>query len=302
LQSNNIRILDLAEVPNFPVWPRKRLNLAIAFFGSGFIAVVLVVGIQYLSPKMAEPDQIARALGLPLIGIAPRVSNPDDALGDLANVPVPFEEALRSIRTRILLSSSTASTRTLAVTSTNPGEGKTVIAGSLAVSIARAGRRVLLVDADMRRPQLDQLFDIRRSPGLAEIMAGEVAPSEALIQSSVEGLFVLPAGVAVDSPSDLLDHERFNALMQSFRQVFDLVVVDCPPAMVAADAAIVANAVMSVLFVVGAGTTTPEVARLAVERLMSVQARMIGVVLNKTNLETPSEYYYGYEAADERTA
>ncbi|MGH9252959.1 MAG: GumC family protein [Vicinamibacterales bacterium] len=302
LQSNNIRILDLAEVPEFPVWPRKSLNLAAALFGGTFIAIVLVLGMQYLSPKIVEPEQIAQALGLPLIGVAPLVSKPGDALDDLTNVPVPFQEAVRSIRTHIFLSSSTASTRTLAITSTNPGEGKTVIAGSLALAIAKTGRRVLLVDADMRRPQLDRLFNVGRSPGLSDIMTGEVTPSEALIQSSVKGLFILPAGAAVSSPSDLLDPERFNHLIQSFRQVFDLVVIDCPPVMVVADAAIVASAVMSVLFVVGAGTTSPEVARGAVDRLMAVHARIIGVVLNKTELDTRSEYYYGDYAAGERTA
>jgi capsular exopolysaccharide synthesis family protein len=141
---------------------------------------------------------------------------------------------------------------------------------------------------------LDQLFHTPSGPGLSNILAGQVTPSEALIQSSVEGLFVLPAGSAMENPGDVLDHERLNHLIQSFRQVFDLVVIDCPPVMAVADATIVANAAMSVLFVVGAGMTSAEVARGAVDRLTSVQARVVGVVLNKADLETRSEYYYGY--------
>jgi capsular exopolysaccharide synthesis family protein len=239
---------------------------------------------------------------LRLIGVAPRVSKPDAALSDLTSVPVPFQEAVRAIRTQIFLASGPVSIRTLAVTSASPGEGKTVIAGSLGVSIARTGRRVLLVDADMRRSQLNRLFNVRSAPGLSNIMAGEVPPTEAITQSSVQGLFILPAGTKVENPGDLLDHERLQRLIQSFGQVFDLVVIDCPPVTVAADATIVANAVTSVLFVVGAGTTSPDAARDSVERLMSVQARVLGVVLNKTTLETRSDYYYRYDAEEAKTA
>jgi polysaccharide biosynthesis transport protein len=302
LQSNNIRVLELAEVPTSPVWPRRQLNLALALFGSTFVGIVLVVGVQYLRPKIVNPEHIAQSLGLRLIGVAPRVSRPDASLRDLTSVPVPFQEAVRAIRTQIFLSSGPVSIRTLAITSASPGEGKTVIAGSLGVSMARTGRRVLLVDADMRRSQLNRLFNVRSAPGLSNVMAGEVPPSEAITQSSVQGLFILPAGTKVESPGDLLDHERLQRLIQSFGQVFDLVVIDCPPVTVAADATIVANAVTSVLFVVGAGTTSPDAARDSVERLMSVQARVVGVVLNKTNLEMHSEYYYGYDAAEEKTA
>jgi capsular exopolysaccharide synthesis family protein len=301
LQSNNIRILELAEVPASPVWPRARLNLALALFGSTFVGIVLVVGVQYLKPKIVDPEHIAQSLGLRLIGVAPRVSRPDAALSNLTSVPVPFQEAVRGIRTQIFLSSGPVSLKTIAITSANPGEGKSVIAGSLAVSMARTGRRVLLVDADMRRSQVDRLLNVRRSPGLSNVITGEVPASEAITQSSVQGLFILPAGTKVESPGDLLDHEQLKRLIQSFSQVFDLVVFDCPPVTVAADATIVANAVTSVLFVVGAGTTSPETARDAVERLMSVHARVLGVVLNKTNLQN-SHYYYRYDAAEEKTA
>ena len=300
LQLNNIRILDLAHVPEIPMWPRTRQNLAIGFLGGTFFAIALVVGVHFLSPRIAEPEEIAEALGLPLVGVAPRVPEIGAALSTLTDLPPPFQEAVRNIRAQVFLSPSTTATRTLAITSTSPGEGKTVIATSLSVSVAKAGRRVLLVDADIRRPQLDEVFNVHRSPGLSNIMAGEVTPSEALIQSRVKGLFLLPAGTSVDNPGDVLDHERLNQLIQGFRQVFDLVVMDCPPVMAVADAAIVANAATSVLFVVGAGMTSAEVARGAVERLMSVQARVVGVVLNKADLEKRSEYY-GYYGTIEKT-
>jgi capsular exopolysaccharide synthesis family protein len=191
---------------------------------------------------------------------------------------------------------------TLAITSPSPGEGKTLIASSLAMSIAMIGRRVLLVDADMRRPRLQEVFNVPRSPGLSNVLAGDAKPSEALIESSTNGLFVLPAGTEVANPGDLLDHERLNHLIQGFRQVFDVVIIDCAPVLVVADAAIAANAAMAVLLVVGAGTARPEGVRGAIDRLASVHAQVIGVVLNKMNLEPRSEYYYGDYAARERRA
>ncbi len=119
-----------------------------------------------------------------------------------------------------------------------------------------AGRRVLLVDADLRRPQLHQMFKIPKSPGLSDLLMGGVTPSEALIESSVPGLFLLTAGTDVASPSDALDSQRLTQLIEGFDEDFDLVVLDCPPVLPVADATIIANAATSVLFVVGSGTTS----------------------------------------------
>jgi capsular exopolysaccharide synthesis family protein len=128
------------------------------------------------------------------------------------------------------------------------------------------------------------------------VVAGELKPSHALVESSINGLYVLPAGDEMDNPGDLLDSQRLDQLMRGLRQVFDIVIIDAPPVMAVADAAIVASAASAVVFVVGSGTTSPEVAQLAIDRLMSVQARIVGVVLNKAKLTNRSEYYYPRQA------
>jgi capsular exopolysaccharide synthesis family protein len=291
LQSNNAKILDAAEVPRGPVWPRKQLNLIIALLGGSVVAVGLATGLEYLNPRIAKPGDIASALGLPLLGIAPKVSGMSDRAAALDALPASFQEALRGIRTRIFLS-PVATARSLAVTSTGPGEGKTVVARNLALSMAMAGRRVLLVDADLRRPQQHRVFAIPQSPGLSEVLLGQAKPSEVLFESPIEGLYVLTAGASVASPADLLDSESLNKLIQGFTQVFDLVVLDCPPVLAVADASIIANAAASVLFVVGSGATTREAAQLAIDRLASVQAQVVGVVLNKMKIDRMSEYSY----------
>jgi capsular exopolysaccharide synthesis family protein len=179
-----------------------------------------------------------------------------------------------------LLSPVSAGAQALAVTSAMSGEGKTVLASCLATSLAMAGRRVLLMDADMRRPQVHRTFDIVKAPGLSNVLAGEVKAPDAVRQTAVPGLSVLPAGDELPNAAELLDSEAFTALIEGFASRFDLVVLDCPPVMAVADATIVANATSAVLFVVGSGTAR-EVAEAAVDRLLSVHAQLVGVVLNK---------------------
>jgi capsular exopolysaccharide synthesis family protein len=291
LQANNVRILDVADVPRNAIWPRIWVNLLLAILGGGFIGIAIVLGSEFLNPRITSPADVEEALGLPLLGVTPRVDALKHRRPLLTGLPVQFQEALRGIRTRILLS-PLPTVRTLAVTSTTAGEGKTLIASHLATSLALAGRRVLLVDADMRRPQLHTVFGVSASPGLANVMAGEVKPSDALLTSKIQGLFILPAGANVASPSELLDTDRLNRLLDAFRKVFDIVVLDCPPVMALADASITANVASAVLFVVGSGASTREGVRAAVDRLTSVQAEVVGVVLNNATPAPETDYYY----------
>jgi len=303
LQSNNAKVLDAADIPRAPISPKKQLNLMIALVGGCVTALGLAFGLEYLNPHIAEPSDIAESLGLPLLGVAPLIPGLKNRPATLDAPPPSFQEALRGIRTRIFLSPSAAAARSLAITSTAPGEGKTVIASNLAISLAMAGRRVLLVDADMRHPQLHKIFNIVRSPGLSEVLAGEAKPSEALLESSlVPGLFMLPAGAEVASPTDLLDRELLNQLIQRFNRIFDVVVLDCPPVMAVADASIIANAASSVVFVVASGTTSREDAQGALDRLHSVQGHVIGVVLNRAKIDLSAASYHSRGYVFEKTA
>jgi capsular exopolysaccharide synthesis family protein len=301
LQSNNVRVLDFAEVPRSAVWPRQQLNLFVALVGGLFLGVALVIGLEYLDPRIAHPDDIKDALGLPMLGVAPRLSALNNGPLTDDKLPPEFHEALRGIRTRILLSPIATSARSIAVTSAMPGEGKTMLASGLAISLAKAGRRVLLIDADMRRAQMHRIFDVARSPGLSNILAGDVkAPAVICESTGVEGLSILPAGDELPMLSEPLDSESVAALLQGFSERFDLIVLDCPPVMAVADASIIAHAVSSVMLVVGAGTSR-EVAQAAAERLTSVHARIVGAVLNKAESYRGSPYYYHYYHQSART-
>jgi capsular exopolysaccharide synthesis family protein len=298
LQTNNIKILDMAQIPRAPILPRTRMNLAMGFVGGCFLALAVVFGMERINPRIVDPGDVVTGLGLPLLGVAPQVARLDENRALLSDLPYPLQEAIRSVRTQLLLSPQTAGiARTFAVTSATPGEGKTLIASNLAISMALAGRRVLLVDADLRRPKLHNLFNIRRNPGLSNVITGETRPSEALAESTIKGLFILPAGVDVEMPADLLDSERIEQLLGAFRQVFDVVVLDCPPVMAVSDASIVASAATSVVFVVGAASTGRQVAQAAIDRLVSVNANVVGAVLNKADVPARSDYYYPSYAA-----
>jgi capsular exopolysaccharide synthesis family protein len=295
LQVNNASVLDTAQVPSVPVSPRTMLNLIAAFVVGAFVAFALVLGLEYLNPRIAKPEDVTESLRLPLLGVVPAIAVREGRLGGV-HLPLELQEALRGIRTRILLSPATASARTLAVTSAMSGEGKTALSSGFAASMAKSGRRVLLVDADLRRPRMHQIFGVPASPGLANVMEDTVKPSEALRETKVKGLYLLTAGSGSANASELLDRSRLSNMIDGFSQVFDLV-LDCPPVVAVADASIIANAASSVLFVVGAGTSRDS-ARIAIERLLSVDAQVIGIVLNKAKLDRFSGYQYPYYEQD----
>jgi capsular exopolysaccharide synthesis family protein len=144
----------------------------------------------------------------------------------------------------------------------------------------------------MRRPQLHQIYKIPKSPGLSDLLMNGVKPSEAIVASSVPGLYLMSAGANFTSPSETLDSQRLTRLIEGFGEYFDVVILDCPPVMPVADATIIANAAGSVLFVVGSGTTSRGDAQVAIERLASVQVQIVGVVLNRARPGSASAYHY----------
>jgi capsular exopolysaccharide synthesis family protein len=209
-------------------------------------------------------------------------------------LPPNFSEMLRTIRTNILFSSSEDGSRTLAITSTGPGEGKTMVASNLAVGFALTGQRVLLIDADMRRSRAHELFDLDQEPGLSNILVGNAKPSAALRNTNVAGLWVLPAGRTPPNPAELLSSKRFKELLDSLKENFDTIIIDTPPVMVVADPLVVASFTSGVIFVVGAEMTSRYAAQAALQQLQQGRARVIGAILNRVQLDKNGYYYSRY--------
>lgn len=295
LNATNVRIVDRAEVPQTPVFPRRGLNMLLALVVGLPLAVGIALGRERLDDRIKSPEEITSGLRIRFLGTAPTVPKSVTRLaGPIVNgQEVPdFAEALRAIRMNVLLSATARQARTLLVTSTGPGEGKTLIASNLAVTLAQAGRRVLLVDADMRRAQLHTVFGLPSGPGLADVLQATSAMAEVVRPTTIKGLSILTAGQAPAMPGDLLQEHTFADAMASVRDQFEWIVIDSSPVMVAADAIALAQAATAVVFVIGAHMVNAHQAKVALDRLAPSGAKIIGAVLSRADDDRQSPYSY----------
>lgn len=294
LKTSNIRVVDAAEVPRKPSSPNTRNNLLIALFGGATLAFSLTFFFEYLDNRIKTPEEL-KQLGMPFLGMVPAlfdktIENP--LVG--VNAPNNFAESFRNIRTNLLFSSAVEGGRTVIVTSTGPGEGKTVVSTNLAAALAQAGQRVLLIDADMRKPRVHVVFDRNREPGLSNLLVGNSKASESVYSTAMPGLWVMPAGLLPPNPAELLGSKRFKDFLASVVQHFDWVIIDTPPVMAVTDSSVVAHLVTGVLFVVGAEMTGRHAAKRALDQLEQARATFVGAVLNRVDLHHNPYYYSQY--------
>jgi capsular exopolysaccharide synthesis family protein len=184
--------------------------------------------------------------------------------------------------------------RSVVVTSTAPGEGKTLVASNLAIGLALAGQRVALLDGDMRRPRVHDIFRIGQEPGLSNVVLGTAKASEGLQRTGISGLWALPAGVIPPNPAELLASPRFKELLDALVSQFDWVVIDSPPTMAVIDASVLAHIVGGVLFVVSAETTSRPAATKALEQLDAARPNFLGAVLNRVDVKRNAFFYSPY--------
>ncbi len=294
LKTSNIRIVDAAETPRRPASPNTRDDLLLALFGGATLAIGLAFFFEYIDNRIKSPDEIKDRLGLAFLGMVPSLF--DSTTDPLINngVPTNFSESFRAIRTNVLFTSAEQGGRSILVTSTGPGEGKTVVAGHLSIALAQAGQRVLLVDADMRKPRVHDLFGRKREPGLSNVLVGNAKAPDAVLQTTIPGLWILPAGLHPPNPAELLGSRRFRDFLASLVQRFEYVVLDSPPVMAVTDSSVVAHVATGVVYVVGAEMTSRHSAKRGLEQLDHVRAKFVGAVLNKVDLKHNAYYYSHY--------
>jgi capsular exopolysaccharide synthesis family protein len=296
-RTTNVRIVDAAEVPRSPISPNVTHELTMTFGISLIFAVGVAFGLEYLDNRIRTPQEMKAELGVPFLGMVPSVSKEKGTGDPLVSraVSANFAEAFKSIRTNVLFSSAEEGMRSIVVTSSGPGEGKSIVSSNIAVSLAQAGQRVLLIDGDMRRPRVHEIFGSDQEPGLSNILTGGAKAADAIRRCpTVHGLWLLGSGHIPPNPAELLGSHRFRDFVGSLEDHFDWVVIDSPPVLVVTDSAIVANNASGVVFVVGSDKTTKQAARAAVEQLDSANARIIGSVLNRVNLARHQYYYSSY--------
>jgi capsular exopolysaccharide synthesis family protein len=292
--ADNVVLYREAGVSSVPVRPRTQVNTALAGAVGAMLAVGVAFLVEYLDDTLKSPEDISRTLGLSTLGAIGQVKNDGGDLVTIAEPLSPVSEAFRVLRTNIQYTGVDKPIRTLLVTSAGPTEGKSTTVANLGVAMAQAGLRVVVVDADLRRPRLHKVFRVHPRGGLTGsllegAMDGRLQPSE------VEGLVILPAGDLPPNPAELLGSHRLQGLLEALLQHMDVVLIDSPPVLPVTDAAVLARNVDGVLLVVDVGETRREVARRAVESLRQVGANLIGVVLNRVPSRRSGYYYYYQE-------
>lgn len=212
----------------------------------------------------------------------------------LTNPKSSISEIYRIIRTNIMFSSLDRPLKSFLVTSSGPGEGKSVTAANLAVVFAQSGKRVLLVDADLRKPSQHHIFDLNNDRGVTSVLLGDAGLEEALHVVPETRLSVLTTGPIPPNPAELLGSEKMKLFLEELQKRADLVIVDTPPLMAVTDAALMASRVDGVVLVLSSGKVKIELARKAKELLLNVKARILGTVLNMVDGSNPDYYYYYY--------
>ena len=293
-RANNVRVVDRASVPGSPYTPNHRQDWTYALLLGLGLGVAVAFGLDYLDDSVKTPDDITRRLKLKFLGLVPVVN------GDrhpLISGPVPhdFGEAYRSIRTALAAQFPGHGPRLIAIASTQPLEGKTTTAVNIAMALAVGGQRVLLIDADMRRPSVHKALRMGNDRGLSQLLAGQARMREVVQRTHDPNLLCITAGRTPANPSELLASERMRALIAGLEAgPFDWILIDTPPVLAVTDAVILAPLVGAVTFVIGAEMTRMRLAERAVETLLSSNPRQVLAVLNKVNFGRNKYYYSRY--------
>jgi len=331
MKASNVRVVDEAKEPAKPYSPSLPLNAGLGLLAGGFLGMAFVVMRERADKTLQQPGEVALWLETPELGVIPsndaarrrlyyyshqkRVGQQDkkalppgkdDKTGGssvelitMSQRPSMTAEAFRVVLTSILFSSENGSRpRVLVVTSPGPGEGKTTVATNLAISMAEIGRRVLLVDADLRRPRVHTLFGLPNEAGLTSLLQSrdlEKADVDAVIHpTQAASLFAMPSGPATSAAANLLFSPVLNLLLQRFRDEYDMVIVDTPPSLQMPDARVVAREADAVVLVFRSGRTTRDAALATAQRFAEDKTRILGTILNDWNPSTAPNGYYGY--------
>ena len=312
LQSSNIRVVDIARTPTYPITPNVRRDLVLGLLLGLSLGIGLALVLESFDTTVRNMDELSAISTLPALGTIPLQLANNDVLRkrltsssldiEKAGLPalVTYErpkseaaEAYRALRTSILLSSFGAPPKVILITSAMPQEGKTTISANSALVLAQRGSRVLLVDADLRRPGIEKLFGLRSRGGLSTLISGSDRVEDVVLPfPEVPNLWILPAGPIPPQPAELLGSSVMKDHMARWRNEFDHVIIDTPPCLSVTDAVLLSPEADRVILVARAGQTTKPALRRACDLLLQVNARVMGIVLNAFNIHSAHGYYY----------
>jgi len=293
---HTIRVVEAAELPLAPVGPHNTRDLLLVIAAGLLLAIGAPLTLETLDHRVKTPADIERHLHLPCLAMVPQLPKHEGVKQPvMTNVASGYNEAFRRIRAAIATPSRPHIASRLLVTSAAPNEGKSLVALNLAIALAKAGQRVLLLDADLRRPTVHHNFDLDASPGLTNLLRRDTEGLTAIRGTSIANLFVLTSGPEDSDAAELLSSPNFQALMGVLEARFNWIVFDSPPIGPVADACIIARLVPQTVFVVAADSTTVAAASTAIDQLKAAEAKILGVVLNRADLEHSAYYYWPYQ-------
>ncbi len=304
LDSTNARISDAAVPPLSPAKPKKSLVVALGFLLGLMCSVAIAFLREYLDDSVVGSDQIESKLGVPLLGILPKLKQ--GKATELALSPVnlndpkgSFAESIRTIRTGLTLAGGEDSDKLVIITSSVPNEGKSTLSVNLGHSMSEM-EKVLLIDADMRRPSVHKTLGLPSdSPGLVNLVEKTARAADCIYKGLVGNLDVMPAGGVPANPLELISSKRFGYLLEQLRKHYDRIIIDCPPVQAVSDALVLSRHADSVLYVVRSGETPFPVAQRGVRRMQQIGAAIKGLVVTQVDIEKlkaygGDHYYQGY--------
>lgn len=295
--SSQVSVVDRAIAPGAPFEPNLQRSLIQALILSFFLGIGLAFALNYIDDTVTTPEDVMQKLGLLALGIIPKVKEREGEITDALKDPrSPTAEAFFSARTGLEYTTKTGAPRTLVVTSTRPNEGKTSSTIALGISFARTGRRVLIIDGDMRKPSF--AANPADSIGLSGLMTQDTLLSDNIVGSPTSGLYLIPSGVIPPNPAELLSSPRLAALIKEASEQFDIVIFDSPPLLGFADALILGSICEATILVIESGTVRRPAALRSIDRLVDNNANIVGAVLTKFDAKKSgygsSDYYYAY--------
>lgn len=316
LRASNIRIVDRAEVPRYPIRPRTTMNLVLGVLAGLILGLGMAFFQEYLDSTVKGPEVVERFLRAPLLGTIPRLSaatgkgygygrkRPEGLQAhtrfgaELVTHLAPASamgEAYRSMRTSLLLSAPERSPKSIVVTSAVPSEGKTVTAVNTAISLTQTGARVVLIDGDMRKPRVHHILSTDNAIGLSTFLTGGCSLKSVIRETTIPGLFVIPCSAIPPNPAELILTDRFPKMLEVLGGYFDYVVIDSPPLDHVSDARIIATHTDCAILVIKSQSTSRHLARRALEYLEESRTRIAGIVLNDVDFSRGGYYHYrGY--------
>ena len=294
-QNINVWVVEKAQLPEFPSKPNRKRNILLGIIMGLFGGVGLALFLEYLDNTIKTPDDVEEKYNIPVLTTVSKIKDKTKTLYKLVldEPSSAFAESFKSLRASIMLSSSDSPPKTILITSMAPKDGKTTIASNLAMAIAGSGSKVLIIDCDLRRPMLHQVFGLENKKGLSTFISGTSGIS--IIRDGLpENLSIIPSGPIPPNPSELMISKRLKDLIRSLKNKYDFIIFDTPPIISVSDTLIISKIVDASLIVTRFGKTTYEMMNHGMKQLAGIEAKVIGTVINAVDEKKSGYYYYHY--------